>query len=59
MRADTYVLEHVLIFTDRWIAGKITEILGSEDDIVIELCFNLIEGSRFVSLPDAKILTCD
>lgn len=34
----------------RWIAGKISEILGSEDDVVIELCFNLIEGPRFVSL---------
>lgn len=33
----------------RWIAGKISEILGNEDDVVIELCFNLIEGSRFVS----------
>jgi serine/arginine repetitive matrix protein 1 len=32
----------------RWIAGKISEILGSEDDVVIELCFNLIEGARFV-----------
>ena len=32
----------------RWIAGKISEILGSEDDVVIELCFNLLEGSRFV-----------
>jgi serine/arginine repetitive matrix protein 1 len=34
----------------RWIAGKITEILGNEDDVVIELCFNLLEGSRYVSL---------
>jgi len=33
----------------RWIAGKIIEILGNEDDVVIELCFNLLEGSRFVS----------
>lgn len=33
----------------RWIAGKISEILGNEDDVVIELCFNLLEGSRFVS----------
>lgn len=42
---------------DRWIAGKISEILGSEDDVVIELCFNLIEGSRFVSrLNGPKIL---
>ena len=32
----------------RWIAGKITEILDNEDDVVIELCFNLLEGSRFV-----------
>lgn len=33
---------------NRWIAGKIIEILGNEDDVVIELCFNLLEGSRFV-----------
>ena len=32
----------------RWIAGKISDILGNEDDVVIELCFNLLEGSRFV-----------
>lgn len=32
----------------RWIANKISEILGSEDDVVIELCFNLIEGPRHV-----------
>ncbi|KAI9806835.1 MAG: Serine/arginine repetitive matrix protein 1 [Piccolia ochrophora] len=37
----------------RWIAGKISEILGNEDDIVIELCFNLLEGSRY---PDVKKL---
>lgn len=34
----------------KWIAGKISEILGSEDDVVIELCFNLLEGSRFLIL---------
>ncbi|KEF61809.1 uncharacterized protein A1O9_03379 [Exophiala aquamarina CBS 119918] len=34
----------------KWIAGKISHILGSEDDVVIELCFNLLEGSRFISL---------
>lgn len=33
----------------RWIAGRISEILGNEDDVVTELCFNLIEGSRYVS----------
>ncbi|RYP93481.1 hypothetical protein DL770_000365 [Monosporascus sp. CRB-9-2] len=35
----------------KWIASKISEILGSEDDVVIELCFNLIEGTRY---PDIK-----
>lgn len=33
----------------RWIANRVTEILGSEDDVVIELVFNLIEGERYVS----------
>ncbi|KAL8642858.1 MAG: hypothetical protein Q9228_000505 [Teloschistes exilis] len=37
----------------KWIAGKISEVLGNEDDVVIELCFNLLEGSRF---PDIKVL---
>lgn len=32
----------------RWIAGRISEILGNEDDVVIELCFGLIEGTRYV-----------
>lgn len=35
---------------DRWIAKRISEILGNEDDVVIELCFNLLEGTRFVGL---------
>lgn len=34
--------------SSRWIASKISEILGNEDDVVIELCFNLLEGSRYV-----------
>ncbi|PVH78861.1 PWI domain-containing protein [Cadophora sp. DSE1049] len=37
----------------KWIAGKISEILGNDDDVVIELCFNLIEGARF---PDIKTM---
>jgi serine/arginine repetitive matrix protein 1 len=37
--------------TCRWIAGKISEILGNEDDVVVELCFNLLEGTRFVRRP--------
>ena len=42
------VRAQLLICLTRWIAGKISEALGSEDDVVIELCFNLLEGSRFV-----------
>jgi len=34
----------------RWIAGQISQILGDDDDVIIELCFNLLEGSRFVSI---------
>ncbi|KAL9586682.1 MAG: hypothetical protein Q9212_000751 [Teloschistes hypoglaucus] len=37
----------------KWIAGKISDVLGNEDDVVIELCFNLLEGSRF---PNIKVL---
>ncbi|KAL9039497.1 MAG: hypothetical protein Q9214_004853 [Letrouitia sp. 1 TL-2023] len=33
----------------KWIAGKISEILVDEDDIVIQLCFNLLENSRFLT----------
>jgi serine/arginine repetitive matrix protein 1 len=32
----------------RWIASTVTNILGNEDDVVIELIFNLIEGGRHV-----------
>ena len=38
----------------RWIAGRISEILGTEDDVVIELVFNLIEGARNVRTLDAS-----
>src|SRR5271168_355794 len=37
--------------THRWIAGKIAEILGNDDDVVIELCFGLLESERFVRNP--------
>lgn len=40
----------------RWIARKLSEILGNEDDVVIELCFNLLESSRFVSLPQLHLV---
>jgi hypothetical protein len=32
----------------KWIANKITDILGDEDDIVVETCYNLIEQTQFV-----------
>jgi serine/arginine repetitive matrix protein 1 len=38
----------MLIPPCRWIASKISDILGNEDDVVIELVFNLIEGPRYV-----------
>ncbi|KAF2968169.1 hypothetical protein GQX73_g5453 [Xylaria multiplex] len=37
----------------KWIASRISEILGSEDDVVIELCFNLIDGPRFIDADKA------
>jgi serine/arginine repetitive matrix protein 1 len=35
----------------KWIAGKITTILGYEDDVVVETCYNLLEENRFVRFP--------
>lgn len=32
----------------KWIANKITTILGDEDDVVVETCYNLIEQNQFV-----------
>lgn len=32
----------------KWIAGKITAILGYDDDVVVETCYNLLEENRFV-----------
>ncbi|KAJ5357878.1 hypothetical protein N7541_005036 [Penicillium brevicompactum] len=37
----------------KWIASRISEILGNEDDVVIELCFGHLEGARY---PDIKSL---
>jgi hypothetical protein len=41
---------------NRWIANRATEILGSEDDVVIELIFDLVEGSRHVSTDQSTYL---
>ena len=32
----------------KWIASKITDLLGIEDDVVVEMVFNLLEQNRFV-----------
>ncbi|KAM3506793.1 hypothetical protein MY11210_007414 [Beauveria gryllotalpidicola] len=37
----------------KWIASRISEILGNEDDVVIEMCFNLIDGPRY---PDIRAI---
>jgi serine/arginine repetitive matrix protein 1 len=46
----------------KWIAQKITDILGDEDDIVVETCYNLIEQNQFVRtatrLATKHSLTC-
>lgn len=34
----------------KWIASKITDLLGIEDDVVVEMVFNLLEQNRFVCL---------
>lgn len=45
----------------KWIASKLSDLLGSEDDVVIELCYNLLQGTKHVSVtrPDksAQVLT--
>lgn len=33
----------------KWAAGKLSEMLGFEDDVVTELCFSLLGASRFVN----------
>lgn len=29
-----------------WITKRITELLGMEDDVIIDFCFNLLEKNR-------------
>ncbi|PMB65666.1 PWI domain-containing protein [Beauveria bassiana] len=38
-----------------WIASRISEILGNEDDVVIEMCFNLIDGPRYPDIKNIQI----
>jgi serine/arginine repetitive matrix protein 1 len=42
----------------KWIANRITTILGDEDDIVVETCYNLIEQNQFVSHPLVRTAQC-
>ena len=55
-RNAIYLTILLTMYDRRWIAGKISEIIGNEDDVVIELCFNLLEGSRFVRAHPRSLL---
>ncbi|CAK7240929.1 MAG: hypothetical protein STHCBS139747_002386 [Sporothrix thermara] len=37
----------------KWIASRISDILGNDDDVVIELCYNLIESARNIEAEKA------
>ncbi|KAJ4383011.1 hypothetical protein N0V86_002238 [Didymella sp. IMI 355093] len=39
----------------KWIARKITDILGDEDDIVVETCYNLVEQNQFPKIKEIQI----
>ncbi|KAE8548821.1 hypothetical protein TMatcc_010326 [Talaromyces marneffei ATCC 18224] len=39
----------------KWIAGKLSELLGDEDDVIIELCFGLLESSRYPNIKALQI----
>ncbi|KAJ8110976.1 hypothetical protein OPT61_g6323 [Boeremia exigua] len=39
----------------KWIAQKITDILGDEDDIVVETCYNLVEENQFPKIKEIQI----
>lgn len=48
----------------KWIANRITTILGDEDDVVIDTCYNMLEQSQFVRwavpLPASLwLMSCD
>ena len=34
-----------------WITGRVTELLGFEDDVVIEFIFNLFDGNQVSPRP--------
>ncbi|KAI8940291.1 hypothetical protein NX059_003992 [Plenodomus lindquistii] len=39
----------------KWIANRITTILGDEDDIVVETCYNLVEQNQFPKIKEIQI----
>ncbi|KAH9879042.1 hypothetical protein J1614_002477 [Plenodomus biglobosus] len=39
----------------KWIANRITKILGDEDDIVVETCYNLVEQNQFPNIKEIQI----
>ncbi|KAF2636185.1 PWI domain-containing protein [Massarina eburnea CBS 473.64] len=54
---DTQVDIHKINFDlmKKWIAGKITDILGDEDDVVIETCYNMLEKDQFPKIKEIQI----
>lgn len=40
-----------LLLTRRWIGQKVVEILATEDDVVIDFIFGMLEENRFVAPP--------
>jgi len=43
----------------RWISGKVIEILGNEDDVVIDFVYSLLEEERIVCCPFFRSLLLD
>jgi hypothetical protein len=39
---------NIKFLKEHWITGRISEILGNPNDPVIELCFNFLEGARYL-----------
>ena len=41
----------------RWIGQKVVEILATEDDVVIDFIFGMLEENRFVAFPPSPLIT--
>lgn len=41
-----------MLMTERWIATKVQQILETDDDMVVDFIYNLLDGERYVRCPD-------